>query len=888
MQTLAALSSQGLPIETLTAREYHLTTSLSAVRLLEELRHRKVTAEEVTRAFLRRAVVAHQATNCLTELPWDEAIERAKFLDSLPEPLGPLHGLPISIKKHQGMHIYQKSTNTAYVAWIGSPSLYSPLNQALWDVGCVFYDCNPWNRNLSSGGSSGGEGALIGIRRSVLSVGGDIGGSVRAPAAANSLYGLKPTANRLGVAGMKATMAGNEGIHATYGPLSTDRESIELFMNVVLDAQLWKQDPALDSKLWQSVEVIKPLKVAVMWSDGVVQPQPAITRALTGVVERCRQHGMHMIDWDPVDHDQAWDLYVSLLYPDGGADARRPLQEAGEPVLPLINWITSEQRESKMRSIHEYWALVCQRENYRAEYARRWNATAHAGHGQREVDVILCPAGPGVAPIHDTARYWSYTSQWNLLDYPAIVFPTGVFVDLSIDPKDEQYQPLNDQDEYHHNLYDPETYIGAPVGLQLVARRALYASGFDRVKHNLAAGEDKLLATSDSSSEQYGKYMPREEVDKLFAPSHDTVSAVRAWLIDHVINKTVVGHTNIPASDAESILSSELYEYEDTRSEKTRLSCDQYHVPTYLTKQIDSITPRVQISAVLKKSEISAKVKVGPHIINLTWHYPLPPTASGLPPELANSASRILISILSSLWSIHNPALSIRLMMPTYARKEVAVDNTFNTFPDALDGSYCKYTGYGMTGNSLDIDPTYPDSTSNVYKSQLQCECGQANSSHICLLWRVRERFPEELCAPSVQRVHENGPPGPYNLCVKLRLWRQQRTCRSDSKCLLIQNQTKPRLCKWVPLEYDSRRNSAVSGGFSNYFAIASYQRSAIEEPFAKLDPGHPYYTVNANASNIGAEGGIFNRAGRGYPDVSANGAYMPAGVQQRHSWKVL
>lgn len=486
------LNSQGLPVKLLRDRDYELTTDYSAVQLLDQLRRKNVTSEEVIRAFLRRAAISHQATNCLTELLWEEAIERARYLDSLPEPLGPLHGLPISIKEHQGMHIYNKSTNVAYVAWIGQTSPYSPLNQALWDAGCVFYvrtnqpqtlqclECNnniygrtvnPWNRNLSSGGSSGGEGALIGMRGSVLGVGGDIGGSVRAPAAANAIYGFKPTANRLGVAGMKATMVGSEGIHATYGPLATDRESIDLFMKVVLDAQLWKQDPSLDNRLWQPVKLETPLKVAVMWSDGVVTPQPPIKRALVSVVDSCRQSGMEVVDWDPTDHDRAWDLYVSLLYPDGGADARRPIEESGEPILPLISWITSEQRESKTRSIHEYWDIIRQREEYRAEHARRWNATA-ACDG-REIDVLLCPAGPGVAPLHDTARYWSYTSQWNLLDYPAIVFPTGLFVDPSIDAKDEQYEPVNNQDAYHHDLYEPEKLVGAPVSLQLVARRGM-------------------------------------------------------------------------------------------------------------------------------------------------------------------------------------------------------------------------------------------------------------------------------------------------------------------------------------------------------------------------------------------------------------------------------
>ena len=81
-----------------------------------------------------------------------------------------------------------KTTHASYVAWIGMPADPNPINDHLWDAGCVFYvrttapqalmalECdnniygktvNPWNRNLTCGGSSGGEGALVAFRGSV-------------------------------------------------------------------------------------------------------------------------------------------------------------------------------------------------------------------------------------------------------------------------------------------------------------------------------------------------------------------------------------------------------------------------------------------------------------------------------------------------------------------------------------------------------------------------------------------------------------------------------------------------------------------------------------------------------------------------------------------------
>jgi tripeptidyl-peptidase-1 len=90
-------------------------------------------------------------------------------------------------------------------------------------------------------------------------------------------------------------------------------------------------------------------------------------------------------------------------------------------------------------------------------------------------------------------------------------------------------------------------------------------------------------------------------------------------------------------------------------------------------------------------------------------------------------------------------------------------------------------------------------------------------------------------------------------------------------------------------LEYDPSAGSsppldlfASGGGFSNYFTPAPFAAKAVSEYLEKYAPPAsevPYYTIDTNATNvtssIGANGGVYNRAGRGYPDVSANGAFL-------------
>ena len=109
--------------------------------------------------------------------------------------------------------------NAGFISWWHNKAPDDALIlKILWEAGCVFYarttqpqtlmhletasnfygtTTNPFNKDLTSGGSSGGEGALLGMRGSCLGMGTDIGGSVRSPAANCGIYSFRPTTKRV-------------------------------------------------------------------------------------------------------------------------------------------------------------------------------------------------------------------------------------------------------------------------------------------------------------------------------------------------------------------------------------------------------------------------------------------------------------------------------------------------------------------------------------------------------------------------------------------------------------------------------------------------------------------------------------------------------------------
>ncbi|KAK4939357.1 hypothetical protein LTR10_020344 [Elasticomyces elasticus] len=449
--------------------------------LLQLLSLGQLSSVEVVTAFLRRAGIAQKLTNCVTEVLPKAAIERAKYLDDYLEtykkPIGPLHGLPISVKEHIGMK--GLGLNGGFVGWwdhVGSEDAH--ILQLLQNAGCVLYVRTTQPQCLMHLETANNLYGVT-VNPQLLGIGTDIGGSIRSPSANNGIWGFKPTSYRLPMGGMTAPMTGQEQIVAVVGPMSGSFEGCHIFMKTLIDQKPWLTDPALLPMPWTypptSSYLMKPdgkrkLKIGIIWSDGVVKPHPPVIRAIKELTSKLKTiPEVELVDWKPYKHDLAWEIISSLYFCDGAKQEKEALASSGEPWLPLTEFIIKEQPQVPNRefTISEVWERTVKRDDYRKAYAKVWNETAHDDY---PVDVILCPVGPGAAPPLDQSRYWGYTSQWNLLDYPALIFPVTQ-VDPEKDPVETGYQPMNAKDGFNYKLYEPEKYVDAPVSLQLVGRR---------------------------------------------------------------------------------------------------------------------------------------------------------------------------------------------------------------------------------------------------------------------------------------------------------------------------------------------------------------------------------------------------------------------------------
>ncbi|KAL1743031.1 amidase signature domain-containing protein [Schizophyllum fasciatum] len=452
------------------------------------------SAVDVTTTFCKRAIVAHQLTNCLTEIWVEDALTRARELDALfakQGPVGPLHGLPISLKDQ--FDVAGKECTMGIASWIGRVSVEdAALVTVLKNAGAIPYvrtnvpqtlmlaetdnwvfglTTNPYNRTLVAGGSSGGEGALIALKGSPLGIGTDIGGSIRIPSAFNGLYGLRPTMRRLPYYGTSNTFLGQG---ATLGPMSRTLSGLAELTRAVTMGNPWDVDPRVIEMPWREDQYqLKHLggrgvKLCIAYydDDGVVKPHPPVRRAIKMTVDALRKAGHTVIKWEPYQHAIAIETLDRIFDADFGEDFDRIMGEAGEPLWPGIPY----RRFAPPLTVWQSWQLSREKEAYRKEMLDKWIATRDTTGTGRPIDALLCPAAPSAAPPHSQYEYDGYTSFFNFVDLPAVILPVST-VDPALDAKDEGYTPRSDLEAKIYDMYSAKTFRDAPLCVQLAGRR---------------------------------------------------------------------------------------------------------------------------------------------------------------------------------------------------------------------------------------------------------------------------------------------------------------------------------------------------------------------------------------------------------------------------------
>lgn len=462
-----------------TKRELELTDA-TASEVVRKIAKREWTSVEVTSAVCKRAAVAQQLVNCLTEICFDEALDRAEALDRKMResgPVGPLHGLPISLKDQ--FHVPGLDTTIGYISRAETPMRSaSTLVELLLNAGAVLYaktnvpatlmsgetvnnvfgrSLNPYNRKLTPGGSSGGESALVAFGGSYLGVGTDIGGSIRMPCHMTGIFGLRPSHGRVSYQNVGNTYVGQEAVISSAGPMCRSPEDIHLFMTSILAQKPWLQDPQCLPMPWRAEQEMLPKKLCFGWSldDDRVQATPPVRRALEMVRDKLLAAGHEVIIFKPYEMLEAQDISQKMLTADGGEEFQRETQVYDEPLHPEVEeWLRKSAIAAKT-SVSETWQTQHRRTLFAQRWLQRWEETADVTGTGRPMDGLIMQTLPFPAVMHDS-KWPSYHGALSpLLDLTTGSFPV-TRVDLEIDGVPDDWHPLSEKDrevmnfcEYH-------------------------------------------------------------------------------------------------------------------------------------------------------------------------------------------------------------------------------------------------------------------------------------------------------------------------------------------------------------------------------------------------------------------------------------------------------
>jgi amidase len=447
----------------------------TASGLARAIRKGKLTSREATEAHLERIGRLNGSVNAIVVVDREGALKAARAADKAAAKtgarLGPLHGVPITIKEAfdvAGMHTTSSylplkdnvakadasavaRLRAAGAVILGKTNVPELCADFQTESPLFGTSKNAWDDRRTAGGSTGGGAVAVAARFSPLELGSDIGGSVRNPAHYNGIFSLKPTEWRVPSQGHVPDLPGITRVTrymGTFGPLARSVDDLELALRVIAgpDSNEVEAPPVPIGPTPKLA--IGDLRIAVLESNPLVKVSDDTAKVVQATAKLLSKAGAKVKRTEPegLDWTQAWEDWCDLFQ--YMINALKPLGER-ERFFRMIDSSDPSARSAARGArldMGAFFALLDRRD----QTARRCDRLLD------EYDAWLMPVMPDAAFIRQSQReplmidgvahpYFfagtSYNFLANLTGQPSIVLPCGFSKD------------------------------GLPIGLQLTGKR---------------------------------------------------------------------------------------------------------------------------------------------------------------------------------------------------------------------------------------------------------------------------------------------------------------------------------------------------------------------------------------------------------------------------------